>query len=170
VIGRGATRPAGQAHAEAVALEQARRLPGGAEGATLYVTLEPCSHIGRTPPCARAIIEAGVAKVVAASPDPNPLVSGKGFAMLRRAGIAVDVAAPGSAMRARAEEFYGGFFFWVRHGRPRIVVKIAQSLDGRINARAGVETVLTGPEARRFAHSLRARGRRAHRGQNLARR
>jgi diaminohydroxyphosphoribosylaminopyrimidine deaminase/5-amino-6-(5-phosphoribosylamino)uracil reductase len=159
VIGRGGTRPAGQAHAEIVALEQAAATRGGVErikGATLYVTLEPCSHFGRTPPCARALIEAGVAKVVAACPDPNPKVSGRGFAMLRRAGIAVE-AGRNPAWRARAEEFYAGFFFWVRHGRPRIVVKIAQSLDGRINARAGVETALTGTEARRFAHGLRAR-------------
>jgi diaminohydroxyphosphoribosylaminopyrimidine deaminase/5-amino-6-(5-phosphoribosylamino)uracil reductase len=154
VIGRGGTRPAGQAHAEIVALGQAD--PRQAAGATLYVTLEPCSHFGRTPPCARALIAAGVSKVVAACPDPNPRVSGKGFAMLRRAGIEVEVAAPGSAVRTRAEAFYAGFFFWVRHGRPRIVVKIAQSLDGRINARPGEETALTGPEARRFAHALRA--------------
>jgi diaminohydroxyphosphoribosylaminopyrimidine deaminase/5-amino-6-(5-phosphoribosylamino)uracil reductase len=155
VVGRGGTRPAGQAHAEIVALGQAG--PRRSAGATLYVTLEPCSHFGRTPPCARALIAAGVSKVVAACPDPNPRVSGKGFAMLRRAGIEVEVAAPGSPARARAEAFYAGFFFWVRHGRPRIVVKIAQSLDGRINARAGEETPLTGPEARRFAHALRAR-------------
>jgi diaminohydroxyphosphoribosylaminopyrimidine deaminase/5-amino-6-(5-phosphoribosylamino)uracil reductase len=153
VVGRGGTRPAGQAHAEVVALKQAR---GAAAGATLYVTLEPCSHFGRTPPCTRALIEAGVSRVVAACPDPNPLVSGRGLAALRRAGIAVEGrSAP--EWTAWAEDFYGGFFFWVRHGRPRIVVKIAQSLDGRINAAPGVETPLTGPEARRFAHSLRAR-------------
>lgn len=164
VLGRGGTRPAGQAHAEIVALERARKArpgiasgPDRIRGATLYVTLEPCSHYGRTPPCARALIEAGVAKVVAACPDPNPKVAGKGFAMLRRAGIEVEIAAPGSPARARAEAFYAGFFFWVAHGRPRIVVKIAQSLDGRINARAGEETPLTGAEARRFAHGLRAR-------------
>jgi diaminohydroxyphosphoribosylaminopyrimidine deaminase/5-amino-6-(5-phosphoribosylamino)uracil reductase len=153
VVGRGGTRPAGQAHAEVAALEEAR---GAARGATLYVTLEPCSHFGRTPPCTRALIEAGVTRVVAACPDPNPRVSGRGFAALRRAGIAAEVGtAP--EWKAWAEDFYGGFFFWVRHGRPRIVVKIAQSLDGRINAAPGTETALTGPEARLFAHGLRAR-------------
>ncbi len=160
VIGRGGTRPAGQAHAEIVALEGARVAPNGGldriRGATLYVTLEPCSHFGRTAPCARALIEAGVAKVVAACPDPNPKVSGKGFAMLRRAGITVEIAPPGSPARVRAETFYAGFFFWVANGRPRIIVKIAQSLDGRINARAGEETALTGEEARLFTHGLRA--------------
>ena len=150
IIGSGGTRPAGGAHAEIAALERAR---GDAAGSTLYVTLEPCSHHGRTPPCARALIEAGVKRVVAACADPNPLVSGKGFAMLRRAGIEVEVG----LQRERAEEFYGGFFFWIRHGRPRIAVKIAQSLDGRINAAPGRETALTGPEARVFAHALRAR-------------
>ncbi|MCD6023339.1 MAG: ribD [Fibrobacteria bacterium] len=150
VVGRGGTRPAGEAHAEIVALEQAG---AAAAGATLYVTLEPCGHFGRTPPCSRALIEAGVARVIAACSDPNPLVAGAGLAQLRRAGISVETGLLGD----RAEALYAGFFFWVRHGRPRIVVKIAQSLDGRINARRGVETALTGPEARRFAHSLRAR-------------
>jgi diaminohydroxyphosphoribosylaminopyrimidine deaminase / 5-amino-6-(5-phosphoribosylamino)uracil reductase len=149
IIGRGGTRPAGQAHAEIVALEKAR---GEAAGSTLYVTLEPCNHYGRTPPCTRALIEAGVSTVVAACPDPNPQVSGRGFATLRRAGITVETG----LQRERAETFYAGFFFWIRHGRPRVVLKIAQSLDGRINAAPGLETPLTGPEARAFAHSLRA--------------
>jgi diaminohydroxyphosphoribosylaminopyrimidine deaminase/5-amino-6-(5-phosphoribosylamino)uracil reductase len=153
VVGRGGTRPAGQAHAEVVALEAAG---ARARGATLYVTLEPCNHFGRTPPCTRAIIAAGVARVVAACPDPNPKVAGRGFGTLRRAGIAVDVAAANTRVRAAAEEFYAGFFFWIRNGRPRIVVKIAQSLDGKINAAPGVQTPLTGPAARRFAHGLRA--------------
>ncbi len=149
VVGRGGTRPAGQAHAEIVALEQAR---GEARGATLYVTLEPCRHFGRTPPCTRAIIDAGVTRVVAACTDPNPKVAGNGLADLRRAGIEVECG----LMRERAETFYAGFFFWIRNGRPRIVVKVAQSLDGRINARPGTETPLTGLEAHHFAHALRA--------------
>jgi len=192
VIGVGATRPAGQAHAEIVALENARashpstrgKTPGDVLtpkdanfGATLYVTLEPCNHFGRTPPCTQGIIAAGVTRVVAACPDPNPKVAGRGFATLRRAGIKVEVASrrpppsnqdaqdSGSEVgpktsvdwRARAEEFYEGFFFWIRQGRPRIVVKIAQSLDGRINAQPGVETALTGQKARRHAHALRSR-------------
>ncbi len=150
VVGRGGTQAAGEAHAEIVAL---RRAGAAAAGATLYVTLEPCGHFGRTPPCSRALIEAGVTRVVAACSDPNPLVAGKGLAQLRRAGITVETGLLGE----RAQEFYGGFFFWVKHGRPRIVIKIAQSLDGRINARRGVETPITGPETRVHAHSLRAR-------------
>ena len=150
VVGRGGTQAAGQAHAEIVAL---RRAGAAAAGATLYVTLEPCGHFGRTPPCSRALIEAGVTRVVAACSDPNPLVAGKGLAQLRRAGITVETGLLGD----RALEFYGGFFFWVKHGRPRIIVKIAQSLDGRINARRGVQTALTGPEARVYTHTLRAR-------------
>ena len=150
IVGSGGTQPAGEAHAEIVALRQAG---AAAAGATLYVTLEPCGHFGPTPPCSLALIEAGVTRVVTACSDPNPLVSGKGLTQLRRAGITVETGMLGEL----AQEIYGGFFFWVKHGRPRIVVKIAQSLDGRINARRGVETALTGPEARVHAHSLRAR-------------
>ncbi len=150
VVATGATLPAGGHHAEVVALRKAR---GDAAGATLYVTLEPCSHFGLTPPCARAVIEAGIRKVVAPCADANPRVGGRGFEMLRRAGVEVETG----VRQERAEEFYGGFFFWARHGRPRIAVKVAQSLDGRINAAPGRETPLTGEEARRFAHGLRAR-------------
>lgn len=164
VIGRGATRAAGEAHAEVVALEAAARAAkgpqakaGAAAGATLYVTLEPCSHFGRTPPCTRAIIAAGIARVVVACPDPNPRVAGRGVAALRRAGITVEVAAPGSPLRTAGEEFYAGFARWILHGRPLITVKVAQTLDGRINEAAGRETPLTGTAARRFAHELRAR-------------
>jgi diaminohydroxyphosphoribosylaminopyrimidine deaminase/5-amino-6-(5-phosphoribosylamino)uracil reductase len=150
VVGRGGTRPAGQAHAEVVALAAAGE---AARGATLYVTLEPCCHYGRTPPCTLALIDAGVAKVVVACADPNPLVGGQGIAQLRRAGIPVETG----LLAERGEAFYAAFFFWVRHGRPRIVLKIAQTLDGRINEKRGVETALTGAPARAFAHGLRAR-------------
>ncbi|HEX2613732.1 MAG TPA: bifunctional diaminohydroxyphosphoribosylaminopyrimidine deaminase/5-amino-6-(5-phosphoribosylamino)uracil reductase RibD [Fibrobacteria bacterium] len=150
IIASGATRPAGGPHAEIVGL---RKALGEAAGSTLYVTLEPCAHFGRTPPCARALVEAGVRKVVAACEDPNPKVAGKGFEELRRAGIEVVTG----VLREQAEEFYAPFFFYMRHGRPRIVAKIAQSLDGRINAAPGRETAITGKEARRFAHALRAR-------------
>ncbi len=183
VIGWGATRAAGEAHAEVVALEAAARavtgskggpgrnadeagkadvkaggkVPGAAAGATVYVTLEPCSHFGRTPPCTRALIEAGIARVVAACPDPNPRVAGRGFAALRRAGITVDVAPPGNPWRTAGEELYEGFACWILHGRPLVTVKVAQTLDGRINEAAGRETPLTGTAAQRFAHGLRAR-------------
>jgi diaminohydroxyphosphoribosylaminopyrimidine deaminase/5-amino-6-(5-phosphoribosylamino)uracil reductase len=99
------------------------------------------------------VIAAGITRVVAACPDPNPKVSGRGFEKLRQAGITVEVGLG----RERAEELYAGFFFWVRHGRPQIVVKIAESLDGRINAAPGRRTRLTGSEALAYAHGLRAR-------------
>ncbi len=150
VVGKGGTRPAGQAHAEIVALEQARK---SAAGATLYVTLEPCCHHGKTPPCTRALIEAGVKRVVAACSDPNPKVSGRGFSELRRAGIEIETG----LLKERGEKFYEGFFFYIKQGRPKIVIKIAQSLDGRINAQSGVETKITGLESQRFAHLLRSR-------------
>ena len=150
IVGRGGTRPAGQAHAEIVALEKAR---GHTDGAVLYVTLEPCCHFGKTPPCTKALIRAGVKKVVSACEDPNPKVAGKGFTELRRAGIEVEIGLG----RERAEDFYEGFFFWARNGRPKIVAKIGQSLDGKINSSPGIRTDITGPEARRFAHVLRAK-------------
>ena len=114
VIGRGGTRPAGQAHAEIVALEQARE---SAAGATLYVTLEPCCHQGKTPPCTSALIAAGVKRVVSACSDPNPKVSGKGFERLQRAGIAVQK----NVLKEIGDAFYEGFFFYITHGRPKIV-------------------------------------------------
>jgi diaminohydroxyphosphoribosylaminopyrimidine deaminase / 5-amino-6-(5-phosphoribosylamino)uracil reductase len=150
VAGKGGTRPAGQAHAEIVALERAG---DKARGSTLYVTLEPCSHHGRTPPCVDAVIAAGVKRVVAAIADANPLVSGDGFRALRKAGIEVDVGLREEDARA----FYEGFFFFIRHKRPQIILKVAQSLDGRINARPGEETAITGPEAQAWTHALRAR-------------
>jgi diaminohydroxyphosphoribosylaminopyrimidine deaminase/5-amino-6-(5-phosphoribosylamino)uracil reductase len=150
VVGKGGTRPAGQAHAEIVALERAGEK---AKGSTLYVTLEPCSHHGRTPPCVDAVIAAGVKKVVAAVPDANPLVSGDGFRALEKAGIEVKVG----LREEDARTFYEGFFFFIRHRRPKLILKIAQSLDGRINARPGERTSITGPEAQAWAHALRAR-------------
>lgn len=150
VVGKGGTRPAGQAHAEIVALQRAG---GKARGSTLYVTLEPCSHHGKTPPCVDAVIAAGVKKVVAAIADANPRVSGDGFRALEKAGIEVKVG----LREEDARVFYEGFFFFIRHGRPKIILKVAQSLDGRINARPGEEISVTGPEARGWTHSLRAR-------------
>ncbi len=150
VIGKGGTRPAGQEHAEIVALERAG---SAAKGATLYVTLEPCCHFGKTPPCTLALIAAGVKRVVAACADPNSKVSGKGFSQLRKSGVDVRTG----LLEDRGEEFYEGFFFYIRHGRPKIVLKIAQSPDGRLNARPGVETAITNAKSRAFGHALRAR-------------
>jgi diaminohydroxyphosphoribosylaminopyrimidine deaminase/5-amino-6-(5-phosphoribosylamino)uracil reductase len=150
VVGKGGTRPAGQAHAEIVALERAG---DKAKGSTLYVTLEPCSHHGKTPPCADAVVAAGVKKVVIAIRDANPLVAGDGIRILEKAGIEVKVG----LREEDARLFYEGFFFFIRHGRPKVHVKIAQSLDGRINARPGEETAITGPEAQAWAHALRSR-------------
>ena len=149
VVGAGGTGPAGQAHAEIKALAQAGKQ---ARGSTLYVTLEPCGHHGRTPPCSDALIEACVAKVFAAVRDPNPLVRGKGLRALRRAGIDVNVG----LMGAEAAEFYAGFFFYITHGRPAILLKVAQSADGRINARPGERTKITGLAAQKWTHGLRA--------------
>jgi diaminohydroxyphosphoribosylaminopyrimidine deaminase/5-amino-6-(5-phosphoribosylamino)uracil reductase len=150
VVGKGGTRPAGQAHAEIVALERAG---AKAKGSTLYVTLEPCSHHGKTPPCVDAIIAAGVKKVVAAIADANPVVSGNGFRALEKAGIEVKMG----LREEDARDFYEGFFFFIRHGRPKIILKVAQSLDGRINARSDEEISVTGTDAQAWTHSMRAR-------------
>ncbi len=149
VVGKAGTRPAGQAHAEIVALEAAG---AKAKGSTLYVTLEPCSHHGKTPPCVDALIAAGIKAVFIGARDANPLVGGKGIRALEKAGIKVSVG----LMAAEAEAFYGGFFFSIRKGRPKIILKIAQSLDGRINHGPDEETPITGEEARAWTHGRRA--------------
>ena len=149
VVGKGGTRRAGEAHAEIVALEQAGKK---ARGSTLYVTLEPCNHHGRTPPCAEALIAAGVRRVIAAVRDPNPLAGG-GLRRLRRAGV----EAGDGLMAEEAAGFYADFFFFLARGRPRIHLKIAQSLDGRINARPGERTPITGAATKAWVHGLRSR-------------
>ena len=149
IVGRGWTQPGGRPHAEVVAL--ARAGPA-ARGATLYVTLEPCSHFGKSPPCADAIIAAGIARVVAAVEDPNPEVAGKGLAKLRAAGIAVDV---GRCAAAAARD-HAGHFRRMREHRPHVVLKLAVSADEKIAAAGGKPIAITGEAARRRVHLLRA--------------
>lgn len=149
VVGEGCSRPAGQAHAEVVALEMAGER---ARGADVYATLEPCSHHGRTPPCADALIAAGVARVFVGAVDPNPLVKGGGLARLRAAGVEVDRALADACARQHAP-----FFRFITDRRPWVVLKAAVTLDGRIAAASGDSKWITGPAARRDAHRLRAR-------------
>lgn len=155
VLGRGITGDGGRPHAEAVALTEASRRwgAGAARGATVYVTLEPCNHQGRTPPCTRALIEAGVARLVAPIEDPDPRVSGRGFAALRAAGIKVEVG----PLAAEARRLNAGFLSVAERGRPWVMLKLAQSLDGRIATAAGESRWITGPLARRRVHLMRAR-------------
>jgi diaminohydroxyphosphoribosylaminopyrimidine deaminase / 5-amino-6-(5-phosphoribosylamino)uracil reductase len=149
VIGRGATQRGGRPHAETVALAQAGK---AAKGATAYVTLEPCSHHGKTPPCAEALIASGVARVVVAAQDPDPRVSGKGIAALRAAGIEVELG----LCAAEAEEVNAGFFTLMRLGRPMVTLKVAASLDGRIAVASRESRWITGEPARARVHLLRA--------------
>ena len=149
VVGRGWTQPGGRPHAETMALAQAG---AQAAGATAHVTLEPCAHHGRTPPCATALVAAGVARVVTATTDPDPRVSGRGHAMLRAGGIAVTEG----VLRAEAERLNEGFLSRVRRGVPHVTLKLALTLDGRIANAAGVSKWVTGPQARARVHALRA--------------
>jgi diaminohydroxyphosphoribosylaminopyrimidine deaminase/5-amino-6-(5-phosphoribosylamino)uracil reductase len=149
VVGRGSHEFAGGPHAEVHALRDAG---ARARGATLYCTLEPCSHHGRTGPCVTRIVDAGIARVVAAIEDPNPLVRGQGFAFLRSAGVVVDVGL-GSAPAAALNQ---PFFTLVRDGRPFVILKAATSLDGRIAEAPGRRTPLTSAPANRHAQRLRA--------------
>ena len=150
IVGRGYTRPPGGPHAEIVALRDAG---AAARGATLYVTLEPCAHYGRTPPCVEALIAAGVAEVQVALVDPFPLAAGRGLTRLREAGIrvAVGLGAP------EARELHEGFFTRLATGRPHVTAKWAMTLDGRIATRTGHARWITGPAARREVHRLRDR-------------
>jgi diaminohydroxyphosphoribosylaminopyrimidine deaminase / 5-amino-6-(5-phosphoribosylamino)uracil reductase len=153
VIGEGFTQPAGQDHAEVRALKDARSRGHDLRGATAYVTLEPCSHFGRTPPCANALIEAQVARVVAAMEDPNPQVSGRGLAMLRDAGIEVRCG----LLANEAHELNIGFVSRMTRGRPWVRMKVAASLDGRTGLPSGISQWITGEAARADGHAWRAR-------------
>jgi diaminohydroxyphosphoribosylaminopyrimidine deaminase / 5-amino-6-(5-phosphoribosylamino)uracil reductase len=150
IVGRGSTAQGGRPHAETQALAEAG---AAARGATAYVTLEPCSHHGQTPPCAEAMIAAGIERVVAAVEDPDPRVCGKGLAVLRAAGIEVSTGICAKA----AEALNAGFFMRLKHGRPLVTLKIAQSLDGKTATATGESKWITGQEARRFGHLMRAR-------------
>lgn len=148
VLGCGTTAPAGGAHAEVLALAQAG---AAARGADLYVTLEPCCHHGRTPPCTNAVIAAGIRKVHVAILDPNPLVAGGGVAALRAADVAVEIGLGATAAR----RLIAPFRQWVLAGRPQVLAKYAMTLDGRIASRSGDSRWVSGPEARLLVHRLR---------------
>ncbi len=149
IVGRGWTQPGGRPHAETEAI---RRAGAAARGATAYVTLEPCSHHGRTAPCADALIAAGVARTVIAVGDPDPRVAGRGEAKLRQGGIDVTTGVLGD----EATAINAGFFSRIGRGRPLITLKTASTLDGRIATAGGDSRWITGEDARRLVHRLRA--------------
>ena len=153
ILGQGYTQPAGQAHAEIMALHDAAARRHATAGATAYVSLEPCSHHGRTGPCCDALVAARVARVVAALPDPNPLVAGEGFARLRAGGVDVVVGPGADASR----ELNIGFFSRMVRGTPWVRMKIAASLDGRTALENGASQWITSGEARADGHGWRAR-------------
>jgi diaminohydroxyphosphoribosylaminopyrimidine deaminase/5-amino-6-(5-phosphoribosylamino)uracil reductase len=149
IVGRGWTQPGGRPHAEPEAL---RRAGEAARGATLYVTLEPCSHFGKSPPCTEAIVAAGIARVVSAIGDPNPEVAGQGHARLRAAGISVDIGA-GTAEAARD---HTGHFRRIRDKRPHVILKLAVSSDDKIGAAGRKPVAISGEAAKARVHLLRA--------------
>lgn len=149
IVGRGWTQPGGRPHAEVEAL---RRAGAAARGATLYVTLEPCSHHGKSPPCADAVIASGIARVVSAIEDPNPEVAGEGHALLRAAGIQVDVGIGA----AEARHDHAGHIRRMREGRPNVLLKLAISSDGKVGAAGGKPVAITGGAVRERVHLLRA--------------
>ena len=154
-LAEGHTQHAGGAHAEVMALRAAREAGHDVRGATAWVSLEPCSHHGRTPPCCEALIESGIAKVVVAIEDPNPLVAGRGIARLRAAGIEVEVV--GGEWGAASRELNIGFFSRMVRGRPWVRMKVAASLDGRTALDNGASQWITGEAARADGHAWRQR-------------
>jgi len=148
VVGEGFHRKAGTPHAEVMALQRAGE---SARGATLYVSLEPCCHMGRTPPCCEAVINQGVARVVAATLDPNPLVAGQGIARLQKAGISTGVGILQEQAR-RLNEF---FFKYIKEGRPFVTLKTAMTLDGKIATHTGDSRWISSEAAREYVHRLR---------------
>ena len=150
IVGEGYHRRFGGPHAEVDALSRAR---AGARGATAYVTLEPCGHFGKTPPCTRSLIDGGIRRVVAPAEDPGPWVAGRGFRQLRSAGIRVDVG----LCQPEAELLNRPYFKMLRTGMPYVITKWAQSLDGKIATRRGDSQWISGDGARRLVHRLRAR-------------
>ncbi|NBD20604.1 bifunctional diaminohydroxyphosphoribosylaminopyrimidine deaminase/5-amino-6-(5-phosphoribosylamino)uracil reductase RibD [Aquabacterium fontiphilum] len=157
VIGEGHTQQAGGPHAEVMALRDAEARGESTIGATAHVTLEPCAHHGRTPPCADALVRAGVARVTIALGDPNPLVGGQGVARLRSAGIVVDVLAPDHPVAQGARELNIGFLSRMVRQRPWVRLKVATSLDGRTALHNGQSQWITGEAARADGHRWRAR-------------
>jgi diaminohydroxyphosphoribosylaminopyrimidine deaminase/5-amino-6-(5-phosphoribosylamino)uracil reductase len=151
IVGEGWHERAGGPHAEVVALEAAGQR---ARGATLYVTLEPCAHHGRTPPCVDAVVEAGIARVLCACSDPNPKTDGAGLRRLREAGVTVELADEDLAVRARRQN--EAYRVWVAQGRPFVTYKAALTLDGRVAAAGGEARWISGAESRRRVHELRA--------------
>jgi diaminohydroxyphosphoribosylaminopyrimidine deaminase/5-amino-6-(5-phosphoribosylamino)uracil reductase len=150
IVGEGYHRRAGSVHAEVEALQRAGR---AARGATLYVTLEPCNHHGRTPPCCDAILATGIRRVVAAVRDPNPVTEGRGLARLRRAGVEVTVG----VLEDQARRLNEPFFKAMRSGLPLVIAKLGQSLDGKIATVAGRSRWITSSASRRLAHEWRSR-------------
>ena len=150
IVGRGWTADGGRPHAETRALLQAG---ARANGATAYVTLEPCSHHGKTPPCAQALIDAKIARVVIAAGDPDARVAGRGVQMLKGAGIQVETG----LREAEAQQDHAGFLLRVTENRPFVTLKMAGTLDGRIATATGQSQWITGPDARRDVHMMRAR-------------
>lgn len=157
VIGQGHTQRAGGPHAEVMALRDAQARGSSTAGATAYVTLEPCSHHGRTPPCCDALISAGIAKVVVATTDPNPLVAGRGVERLRAAGIAVELLPPDSEAARASRELNVGFFSRMIRRTPWVRMKMASSLDGITALPDGSSQWITGEAARTDGHAWRAR-------------